>query len=70
MQEEIKRKIGKILTMCRDGANEREIDKSLTICMEQGNEREIDKSLTICVDEVNGESVLAEANFAHVREKW
>ena len=69
MQEEIERKIDKILTICVDGRNEREIDKSLTICVEQENEREIDKSLTICVDGVNGESVLAEANFVRVREK-
>lgn len=68
MQEEFERKIDKNLTICVGGANEREIDKNLTICVDWENEREIDKNLTICMGRVNGERVLAEANFAHVRE--
>lgn len=45
-----------------------EIDRIFTMCTGEVNAGEVDKSLTMPTDWANGEKVLAEANFANVRE--
>ena len=44
------------------------IDKIFTMCASEVNAGEIDKSFTMYADWVNDAKVLAETNFAHIKE--